>query len=241
MTDPTRLLWRFAGKGGEMKVRRKRLQGFLHDNGLSLVLFGLFFLIIAGQALAGFAAHNDELRTHGERAIDVARYLSSGHFIEAVFENWESEFLQMGALVVLTIFLRQKGSPESKPERAKEPQDQEPRMHAGAPWPVRRGGLVLAMYQHSLSIALFLLFAVSFVLHAFGGTAAYNEEQREHGGPTVSLAEFVGSSEFWFQSLQNWQSEFLSAGSLVFLSVYLRQRGSPESKPVDAPHAETGT
>jgi hypothetical protein len=224
-----------------MTLRRRRLQGFLHDNGLSLVLFGLFFLIIVGQAAAGFAAHNDELRTHGQPAVDVARYLSSGHFIEAVFENWESEFLQMGALVVLTIFLRQKGSPESKPEHEKEPQDREPRAHAGAPWPVRRGGLVLALYQHSLSIALFLLFAGSLVLHALGGTAEYNEEQREHGEAPVSLSEFVGSSEFWFQSLQNWQSEFLSAGALVFLSIYLRQRGSPESKPVDAPHAETGT
>jgi len=224
-----------------MNVRRRRLRGFFHDNGLSLVLFGLFFLILVGQAVAGFSAHNDELRAHREPAIDFAPYLSSGHFIEAVFENWESEFLQMGALVVFTIFLRQKGSPESKPEGGKEPQDEEPRTHTSAPWPVRRGGLVLGIYQHSLSIALFVLFAGSLVLHAFGGTAEHNEEQREHGEPPMSLADFVGSSEFWFQSLQNWQSEFLSAGSLVILSVYLRQRGSPESKPVDAPHAETGT
>jgi hypothetical protein len=224
-----------------MPVRRRRLQRFLHDNGLSLVLFGLFFLMIVGQALAGVAAHNAELRTHREPAIGFPRYLSSGHFIEAVFENWESEFLQMGALVVVTIFLRQKGSPESKREHGEQPQDREPRPHAGAPWPVRRGGLVFAIYQHSLSIALALLFAGSLTLHAVGGTTEYNEEQREHGEPTVSLAEFVGGSEFWFQSLQNWQSEFLSAGALVILSVYLRQRGSPESKPVDAPHVETGT
>jgi hypothetical protein len=227
-----------------MSTGRSRFRRFFRDNGLSLVLFGLFVVMLFGQALAGFAAHNEELRKHGEHALDFTRYLVSGHFVEAVFENWESEFLQMGALVVLTIFLRQKGSPESKSERGEEPQGEDPQARGGranSPWPVRRGGLALAVYQHSLSIAMLFLFAGSFLFHALGGTAEYNDEQRDHGEPAVSTVEFVRTPEFWYQSLQNWQSEFLAAGSLVFLSVFLRQRGSPESKPVDAPHDETGT
>jgi hypothetical protein len=223
----------------ESPVRR-----FLRHNGLGLVLFGLFVVIIVGQALAGLAAHNDDLRTHGRSPIGLGEYLTTGHFTEAVFENWESEFLQMGALVVLTIFLRQSGSPESKKLTGKEPEDKDPRAERrrpDAPWPVRRGRLALAVYQHSLSIALFGLFVLSFVFHALGGTAEYNDEAREHGEPTVSVVEFVSGPEFWYQSFQNWQSEFLAAGSLVVLAIYLRQRGSPESKPVDEPHRETGT
>jgi hypothetical protein len=225
-------------------VARSRSRRFLRNNGLGLVLFGLFAAIIVGQAVAGFAAYKEELRTHGRAPIALGEYLTRGHFTEAVFENWESEFLQMGALVVLTIFLRQRGSPESKPLKGKGPQDKDPReerRRPDAPWPVRRGGLALAIYQHSLSIALFGLFAVSFVFHALGGTAEHNAEAREHGEPTVSVLEFVSGPEFWYQSFQNWQSEFLAAGSLVVLAVFLRQRGSPESKAVDEPHRETGT
>jgi hypothetical protein len=225
-------------------VARSRSRRFLRNNGLGLVLFGLFAAIIVGQAVAGFAAYKEDLRTHGRAPIVFGEYLTSGHFTEAVFENWESEFLQMGALVVLTIFLRQRGSPESKPLKGKEPQDKDPReerRRPDAPWPVRRGGLALAIYQHSLSIALFGLFAASFVFHALGGTAEHNAEAREHGEPTVSVVEFVSGPEFWYQSFQNWQSEFLAAGSLVVLAVFLRQRGSPESKAVDEPHRETGT
>jgi hypothetical protein len=106
---------------------------------------------------------------------------------------------------------------------------------------VRRGGLTLAVYEHSLSLALFGLFALSFVLHALGGHAEYNQQQLEHGQAAVSLWGFVTSSEFWFQSMQNWQSEFLAVGALAVLGIFLRQRGSPESKPVAAPHAQTGT
>jgi hypothetical protein len=217
---------------------------FLHRNSLGVVLLALFAAILAGQAVVGFVANNQELRTHDQPPLGFGEYLTSGHFTEAVFENWESEFLQMGALVVLTIFLRQSGSPESKALKEKQPEDKDPRVdrrRPDAPWPVRRGGLALAIYQHSLTIALLALFVMSFVFHALGGTAEYNSEARQHGEPTVSVAEFVGTSEFWFQSLQNWQSEFLAAGALVVLAVVLRQRGSPESKPVDAPHRETGT
>lgn len=155
-------------------------------------------------------------------------------------ENWESEFLQMGAFVLLTAFLRQKGSPESKgfhdEEVDREPLPDRP----GAPWPVRRGGLALALYRNSLSIALLSLFLMSFLLHAAGGAEEYNSEQGTHGGPMVSVAGYMGTSRFWFESLQNWQSEFLAVLSIVTLSIVLRQHGSPESKPVHAPHGTTG-
>ncbi len=163
--------------------------------------------------------------------------------MEATFENWGSEFLQMGAYVVLTALLIQKGSPESKNPDGDEV-DTDPRKQQAnpeAPSPVKRGGLVLTIYEHSLSLALFGLFLLSFVLHALGGHAEFNQQQFEHGAAPVSLGSFVTSSEFWFQSMQNWQSEFLAVAALAVLGIFLRQRGSPESKPVAAPHAQTGT
>ncbi len=220
------------------------MKNFFRDNGLSIVLFGLFLFSMIGQYLTGYEEYKDEQKQHGQAAVGYVEYLSEGHFIEATFENWESEFLQMGMYVVLTVFLFQKGSSESKepgriervdviPDTAKENPD--------TPSPVRRGGWRLKIYQNSLSLAFLLLFALSFALHAYGGAEEYNQEQMQHGEPTVSTLEFMGTSQFWFESFQNWQSEFLSVGAMVLLSVYLRQKGSPESKPVDAPHDETGT
>jgi hypothetical protein len=145
---------------------------------------------------------------------------------------------------VLTVFLFQKGSSESKDPDKEEEVDRDPRKSRDdpeAPWPVRRGGIVLKLYEHSLLIAFTLLFLLSFALHATGGLEHYNSEQREHGQPTVTLTEYVTGSRFWFESFQNWQSEFLSVLAIVFLSIWLRERGSPESKPVDAPHDETGS
>ncbi len=151
----------------------------------------------------------------------------------------------MGMFVVLTIFLFQKGSPESKKLGEEDETDEDPEgkpVKKDAPWPVRRGGLILKIYKHSLSLALFLLFFISFALHAAGGAKVYNEEQIEHGSAEhVSTLQYIGTSRFWFESFQNWQSEFLSIGAMIVLSIYLRQKGSPESKPVDAPHDETGT
>jgi hypothetical protein len=149
----------------------------------------------------------------------------------------------MGAYVLLTAWLVQKGSPESKDPDGDEV-DADPRQqrhNPQAPGPVRRGGLVLTLYEHSLSLALFALFVLSLVLHALGGQAEYNQQQLEHGQAAVSLWGFVTGSEFWFQSMQNWQSEFLAVAALAVLSIFLRQRGSPESKPVAAPHAQTGS
>ena len=219
------------------------MRQLLHNNGLSVVLFALFFFSLLGQSLTGHHEHNQDQQEHGRPAVSFAEYLTTGHFVEAVFENWESEFLQMSVYVVFTVFLFQKGSAESKDPDRIEPVDQDParmRDRPDVPWPVRRGGLALTIYNHSLSLALFLLFVLSFMLHAAGGAAEYSQEQQEHGQPSVTVIEYLGTSRFWFESLQNWQSEFLSMGAVVVLSIFLRERGSPESKPVHSPHDETG-
>lgn len=227
-------------RAGETALRR-----FLRENALSLVLFVLFFgTFLFGQSLAGHRAYNAEQKSHGEPTVSYPRYLTTGDFGEATFENWESEFLQMGAFVLLTVWLRQKGSAESKKIDEKEPVDEDPDAHRDdpdAPWPVRRGGLPLRLYKHSLSLAFFALFLGSFLAHAATGAAAYNAEQLAHGDTAVSVVGYMQTSQFWFESLQNWQSEFLAVGSIVVLTIFLRQHGSPESKPVHAPHSETGS
>jgi hypothetical protein len=217
---------------------------FLRDNGLSLVMFGLFALFLVAQSVTGFSVYNDDQREHGEETISFPEYLRTGHFIEATFENWESEYLQMGAYVLFTVYLFQRGSSESKDPDKEEPVDEDPRQaqdRSDVPWPVRYGGPVLKLYENSLAIAFVLLFLVSLYLHALGGAREYSQEQLAHGGQAVSTWEFLHTSEFWFQSFQNWQSEFLAVFSIVALSIFLRQRGSPESKPVAAAHSETGT
>ena len=220
------------------------MRRILRENGLSIVMLTLFIFAVVGQSITGFHEYNDDLKQHGQAHLAFGEYLGSGHFVEAIFENWESEFLQMGLYVLLTAFLYQKGSPESKKLDEKELVDSDPlksrRKKANAPWPVRRGGFILQIYKHSLSIALFLLFLISLALHAMGGARLYSQEQALHGQPSVSTIEYLGTSRFWFESFQNWQSEFLSVGMLVILSIFLRQIGSPESKPVDSPHSKTG-
>jgi hypothetical protein len=217
---------------------------FARNNGLLLVTFFGFFLVFwALQAVTGQHAYNADQREHGEAAISLASYLTHGHFVEATFENWESEFLQMGSYVLLTVWLRQRGSAESKSLDEDEPQDEDPAKHRDdpdVPWAVRRGGVALRLYSHSLSIAFFVLFGLSWLVHAMGGAREYSEEQLAHGGHAVTTWAFVKTSEFWFQSFQNWQSEFLAVAAIVALSIFLREKGSPESKPVHAPHAETG-
>jgi len=214
------------------------------DNGLSIVTFGLFLLFWVGMSYVGYRDEVKERQTHRAPAGSYLEYVIGGGFWQATGENWESEFLQMGLFVILTAFLRQKGSPESKAlgeeEVDKDPRSTRQRRRKGAPWPVRRGGLALTVYENSLALALLALFAASFAIHAIGGATHYNKHLVEHGEPVLTLAQYVGSAHFWFESLQNWQSEFLSIGALVVLSIYLRQRGSPESKPVAAPHHETG-
>lgn len=223
--------------------RARAIAAWLRDHGLALATGGLFLVSMAGQTLTGFYVHNDELREHGRPRLTFGEYVFTGHFVEATAENWESEFLQMAAYVILTVVLYQRGSSESKKIGEPEEVDRDPRLFKSkpdAPWPVRRGGWVLKVYENSLSIAFLLLFVVSFALHAAGGVVEHNEDALSHGEQPISMGAYLVSSQFWFESFQNWQSEFLSLVSMVVLSVYLRQRGSPESKPVDAAHRETG-
>jgi hypothetical protein len=216
---------------------------WFRDRSLTLVMLALFALFAAGQVLTGWHEHNNDLVAHGRAALTLAGYFADGHLWEALFENWESEFLQMAAFVTFTTLLYQVGSPESRRPGTIELVDADPRDFAhlpDVPWPVKRGGLVLRVYEHSLGLSLFLLFVLSFVGHVLGGSAVYAAEQVMHGEPRPTVLEYLASSRFWFESFQNWQSEFLSVGVMIWLSVYLRQRYSPESKPVHAGHAETG-
>lgn len=228
----------------ELAVQPRTMRKFFYENGLTLVLITITLVSFAGQAFTGLHVFNDEQRDFGRATIGLTDYLTTGHFIEAVFENWESEFLQMGCYVLFTIWLRQKGAADSKSvDGEAEEVDRAPdRARQGAPGPVRRGGWQLALYRRSLTLALFGLFFASFWLHAYGAARQHNHEETLKGKPahetTISI---MSSSEFWFQSLENWQSEFLSVATLVVLSIFLRQHGSPESKPVDAAHDDTGS
>jgi hypothetical protein len=220
------------------------MRTWLRDHGLLLVNLALFVIFIGGMVLSGVRVYNSEQAEHGGTAVSLLGYLMTGEFVEATFENWESEFLQMGMYVVLTAFLFQRGSSESKPIDEPAPQDEDPRDSRDkpdVPWPVKRGGWVLKLYEHSLSTLFFVLFFASWALHAAGGARAYSEEQLAHGGEAVGFGKYLTTSQFWFESFQNWQSEFLAVAAIVWASVYLRQRGSPESKPVAEPHLETGT
>jgi hypothetical protein len=221
------------------------MRRYVQEHSLTLVMVALFAGALVGQSLVGWEVYNDGREEHGEQPIGLVEYFGTGHFGEALFENWESEFLQMGLFVLLTARLRQRGSPESKPfvEEGDEPSevDREPDpKRPGAPWPVRRGGWILKLYSHSLSIALFTLFALSFALHVATGAAEYSEEQAAHGQPATSSVAYLGTAQLWFESFQNWQSEFMSIAALAVLSIFLREKGSSQSKPVDAPHSETG-
>jgi hypothetical protein len=219
------------------------MRDWVRDHGLLIANLLLFMIFFGGMVLSGVRVYNSEQLEHGQEAVSLGGYLLSGEFYEATFENWESEFLQMGMYVVLTAFLFQRGSSESKPVDEPAPQDEDPReapKRADTPWPVRHGGWVLTAYEHSLSALFFLLFFAAIVGHAIGGAKAYSDEEIAHGGEPVSTLQYLGTSQFWFESFQNWQSEFLAVAVIVFGSVYLRQRGSPESKPVAEPHRATG-
>lgn len=210
---------------------------FWRHNGLSVVLAALFlFTWLVGQTMTGRAVYNDERAEHGQPSLSLGRYLRSAHFIEATAENWESEFFQMYVFVMITVFLYQKGSAESKDPSS--PKREEESVKGNSPWPVRQGGWWLKIYSRSLSLALLLLFLVSFFLHAVGGHRLFNEEKALEGGSPLSLTEYLVTARFWFESFQNWQSEFLAILSMVGLTVVLREKGSPESKPVNMPHGE---
>ena len=211
---------------------------------MSLTVFGLFLIFVVGQTIAGWNDHNNQQRLHRETPDSLGAYLQSGDYYEALFENWESEFLQMGAYILLTAKLFQRGSSESKDPDQPESADEDPELKKDdpdVPGPVKAGGWRLKLYSHSLSGAFIALFLASFVGHAIGGARAYSDELEQFGQAPVSTWEYLGSARFWFESLQNWQSEFLAVFCIVVLSIWLREHGSPESKPVTAPHSQTGS
>ncbi len=215
--------------------------GWIRNSKLAIACLAIFAILMVAQSLTGWRDRNNDAHDHHETAISYTHYLTTGHFAEATFENWESEFLQMAAYILLTVFLVQKGSAESK-DPANEEDD--PRSHIGdpdAPWPVRRGGIWLTLYKNSLLSAFVLLFIGSWVGHALGGTAEYNANGAAHGQSAISVVEYIRTSSFWFQSFQNWQSEFLAVGAIVVLSIFLRQYRSSESKPVIASNVKTGS
>jgi len=211
------------------------LKTFLRDNGLTIVLVTMFVFSLIGMIWAGQAAHNEELIKHGSPALGLRAYLASGSFLSALFENWESEFLQMAAYVILTAMLFQRGSAESR-----DPDDPD-RSNDELRSATRRRSPVLSwLYSYSLGIALALLFIASFALHWWASLAATNEEMLRHGGEVETLASYLLDPQLWFESFQNWQSEFMSTAVLVVLSIFLRHKGSPESKPAGAANSETG-
>jgi hypothetical protein len=218
---------------------------FLRENSLS-VAFGLLFLgSLVGQAFVGHGAFNqDQLLHHGD-PISLGRYLTTSEFAADVAENWQSEYLQFTLFILGTVWLLQRGSPESKQlDKAGPESEEEQRIgrHATTRSPrwAKVGGLRAAIYGNSLLIVMTALWLGSWFAQSVAGWSAYNANQLDHRAATVDWLGYLGTNDFWDRTLQNWQSEFLAVGSMAILSVYLRQRGSPESKPVGAPHDATG-
>jgi hypothetical protein len=215
-------------------------KNFFYRNSLSIVFLVLMLLSLAGQIYTGWKEHNEFLNDHSIPSQTIPQYITSGHFLQATFENWESEFLQMALFVVLTIFLRQKGSSESKDDDEVSVDRSELVAKKDSPWSVKKGGFYLGFYKHSLTIALFFLYLLSFLLHWYGSCLDFNEKQMIEHKNAVGFFDYLDNKRLWFESFQNWQSEFLSIFTIVFLSVYLRQIGSPQSKKVNDAHSKTG-
>jgi hypothetical protein len=212
------------------------------NNGLTIALLLLFLASILGQWISGWHVENEELARHGEQTLSLAAYAIDPEFISSVFENWESEFLQMSTYVVLTAILIQKGSAESR-DPNDPPRDGDLEAQArdpGAPRILSAGPAARWLYARSLGIVLFALFLLSFGLHWWNSAKSAAAEALQHGEAPVGHLAYLGDPQLWFESFQNWQSEFLSTAVLVVLSIWLRQRESPESKAVAAPHEATG-
>jgi hypothetical protein len=218
----------------------------LKENGLSLFFLGTFLLAIVGQSIAGQRAHNAELTDHGEEPLTWWGYVTSVDFGGAVMENWQSEFLQFSLFIGVTIWLVQRGSPESKKLEdtgLDEASEEQIGRHApaGAPAWAKANDLRTRLYEHSLLIVMALIFAGTWLVQSLNNWRQFNEDQVAHDEPEISWGRYLLDPDFWERTLQNWQSEFLAVGTLAVFAIYLRQRGSPESKPVGAPHDETGT
>lgn len=218
------------------------MTAFFRNNGLTIALMLLFLGSILGQWIMGWHFNNEELAEHGDATISLSAFASDPLFLSTIFENWESEFLQMATYVVLTAILFQKGSSESNDPQAP-PRDQnlaEAAKRKDAPAILRAGAAARWLYAHSLGITMLMLFAGSFLLHWKFSAAEAASDALRHGRMPLSEHEYLFDPQLWFESFQNWQSEFLSTAVLVVLSIYLRQQNSPESKPVAASHSHTG-
>jgi hypothetical protein len=217
----------------------------LRNHSLSLVFLALFLASLIGQAIAGHADFNNDQIAHLGATVSFWRYLASSSFAQAVMENWQSEYLQFTSYIFLTVWLVQKGSPESKKldEMGTESdKDQKVGQYATADSPkwARVRGVRLWLYANSLVLVMGTIWLGTWFAQSLAGATAYNAEQIDHHEATLSWVGYLGSADFWQTTLQNWQSEFLAVGSMAVLSIYLRQRGSPESKPVGSPHEATG-
>ncbi|GAA0846887.1 DUF6766 family protein [Streptosporangium amethystogenes subsp. fukuiense] len=222
------------------------MRRFVRDNSLSLFFLIAFLLALAGQSVAGNADANARRLSEGSAPISWPAYVTSSDFAVDVAENWQSEYLQFLLFILVTVWLVQRGSPESKkPGEEGREGDAEQRIgrHAlpGSPGWAKATGLRQTLYGNSLGLLMGVIFILSWLGQSVAGNAAYNERQLAQLQDPVSWAGYVVSADFWNRSLQNWQSELLAVLSMVVFSVYLRQRGSPESKPVGASHDTTGT
>ena len=218
----------------------------MKDNGLTLFFLGIFLAAVVGQALVGWHEFNNDALRHGGEAISLGRYLVSSEFGAALLENWQSEYLQFTLYVLATVWLIQRGSPESKePDKAGQESDERQKVGAHAtprsPRWARAGGLRTALYSNSLLVVMGTIWLLSWFGQSVTGRTSYNATLLEHREDPISYLGYLGTADFWERTLQNWQSEFLAVASMAILSVYLRQRGSPESKPVGATHEATGT
>jgi hypothetical protein len=222
------------------------MRTFLKHNGLSIVFLLLFLAALVLQALAGHADFNEDQLRHDSPTMSLGRYVLSSEFGVAVLENWQSEYLQFTLFILATVWLLQRGSPESKElgkSGRESDKDQLVGPHAKAdspPWAKARD-LRRTLYENSLLIVMAAIWVGSWFAQSITGVSEYNAERLDHHQLSVSWSEYLGRPDFWEKTLQNWQSEFLAVGSMAILAVYLRQRGSPESKPVGAPHEATGT
>ena len=225
-----------------MRTRR----GFLFENSLSLFFFALFLVAVVGQSFAGWRQFNEHQTSHGDAAISYSRFLVSSDFGSNLLENWQSEWLQFWIFALATVWFVQKGSNESKPlENAGLESDRRQKVGGFAPanaprWAKVRGWR-LHLFSNSFVMVMGLVFLATWLAQSFASWSTYNDDQMDHEQPTVPWGTYVASSDFWERSLQNWQSEFLAVGTMAVFTIYLRQRGSPESKPVGAPHDETGS
>ncbi|MFF5482133.1 DUF6766 family protein [Streptomyces sp. NPDC012935] len=227
------------------RPRRRGLRGFVRDNGLGLFFIVTFVLALVGQAIAGHADFNNQMATAQLQQVSFGEYVTTSDFAVDVSENWQSEYLQFFLYIGVTVWLLQRGSPESKELHKGGIESDEAQMvgayaKESSPKWARVGGWRQAVYSHSLLLVMGSIFLLSWLVQSITGVAAYNEQRLRELQAPLSWADYLGAADFWNRTLQNWQSELLAVASMAVLSVYLRQRGSPESKPVGAAHGATG-